>query len=127
MRNMVLIDANVLLEVLLPGRLQKTRVAEWLSVNKQTGCISILTVYLTLYFGLKAGIVESKIHEFLSDYLIQDLVVADYLQAKRLVKNKDYEDALQLATAIRTGCGAVVTLDKKFAQNYKDIFNFIVL
>lgn len=124
---MILLDANVLLEMLIAGRAKKESVFEWMEQNTQEFCISMLTVHLVLHFGLKDNLNISDIKTFLADYPKIALLPEDYVTAMGLLKNKDHEDALQLATAERTGCSHIVTLDKRFSEIYKDRINFVVL
>jgi predicted nucleic acid-binding protein len=124
---MILLDANVLLEMLIAGRAKKDDVFEWMERNTEDFCISMLTVHLVLHFGLKDNLNISDIKKFLADYPKIALLPEDYVTAMGLLKNKDHEDALQLASAERTGCSRIVTLDKKFSEIYKDRINFVVL
>jgi len=124
---MILLDANVLLEMLIAGRAKKEGVFEWMGQNKEDFCISMLTVHLVLHFGLKDNLTISDIKIFLADYPKIALLPDDYVTAMGILKNKDHEDALQLVSAERTGCSRIVTLDKRFSETYKDRMNFVVL
>lgn len=124
---MILLDANILLEMLIAGRAKKEDVFEWMEQNTEDFCISMLTVHLVLYFGLKDNLNISDIKIFLADYPKIALLPEDYVTAMGLLKDKDHEDALQLASAERTGCTRIVTLDKRFSETYKDRMNFVVL
>jgi|GEM_PF-1201692 len=122
---MILLDANVLLEMLIAGRSQKAKTLRWMEQNKEQYCISMLSVHLVLHFGLKDGLTISDIKTFLSDYPKIALLPEDYVAAMEILKDRDHEDALQLATAERIGCSIVVTLDQKFSDTYKDRIKFI--
>jgi predicted nucleic acid-binding protein len=124
---MILLDANVLLEMLIAGRAKKDDVFEWMERNTEDFCISMLTVHLVLHFGLKDNLNISDVKTFLADYPKIALLPEDYVTAMGLLKNKDHEDALQLVSAERTGCSSIATLDKRFAEIYKDRINFVVL
>ncbi|OVE78930.1 hypothetical protein BVY00_01610 [bacterium G20] len=124
---MILLDANVVLELLIPGRLQKARVISWLANNQERLCISMLSVHLVLHFGFKAKLTVQDIKTFLADYPKIALLPEDYAAAMQILKDRDHEDALQLATAERIGCSAIVTLDKKFADTYKARMRFITV
>jgi predicted nucleic acid-binding protein len=65
---MILLDANILLEILISGRPCKTQVIKWIENNPKPFCISMLTVHLVLYFGLKDNLSISDIKIFLEDY-----------------------------------------------------------
>lgn len=124
---MILLDANFLLEMLVEGRPKKRQVINWLEQTTEDFCISMLSVHLVLHFGLRDGLTISHVKTFLSDYPKVALLPEDYSLAMQLLKDKDHEDALQLATAERTGCSAIVTLDQKFANTYKDRMSFITV
>ena len=124
---MILLDANILLEMLIAGRSKRTDVFEWMEQNTEEFCISMLTVHLVLYFGLKDNLNISELKFFLADYPKIALLPEDYVAAIGLLKNKDYEDALQIAIAERIGCTSIVTLDKRFSEIYNDRINFIIL
>src|ERR1039458_1437839 len=113
---MILLDANILLEALIEGREHKEEVLKWMLQNNDEWCINMLTVHLVLYFGLKDGLTVNHLKEFLADYPKVSLMPEDYASAIAVIRDKDHEDALQLATAERVGCSHIVTLDPKFAS-----------
>jgi predicted nucleic acid-binding protein len=122
---MVLLDANILLEMLITGRPHQQDVLEWMEHSSDPYCISMLTVHLVLHFGLKDGLTISDIKTFLSDYPKLALLPDDYVSALQVLRDKDHEDALQLAVAERTGCTHIVTLDRRFAERYNDRLAFL--
>lgn len=87
----------------------------------------MLTVHLVLHFGLKDGLTIEILQTFLPDYSKEALLPEDYAIALQLLKNRDHEDALQLAVAERSDCTAIVTLDKQFAATYQTTLPFTVL
>lgn len=121
----ILADANILLEVLLPNRISSQKVSRLLKEQNQVA-ISALTVHLVYYFALKDGMTIQQVNRFLTGFEILDLLAADYQRALALIKNKDMEDALQLAVALRSGCEAIATLDTAFAKIYSNKMRFIV-
>ena len=121
---MILLDANVLLEMLIAGRAQQQSVLTWMEQNNEDFCISMLTVHLVLHFGLKDNLSIADIKTFLADYPKVALLPEDYVAAIGLLRDGDHEDALQLAIAERIGCSCIVTLDKKFSNTYKDRIKF---
>ena len=123
---MILLDANILLEMLIQDRPQKAKVLSWVERNTENFCITMLTVHLVLHFGLKDGLTTLQIKKFLEYFPRIALLPEDYVAAMNILKDKDHEDALQLAIAERIGCSAVVTLDKKFATTYADRIKFII-
>ena len=124
---MILLDANILLEILIAGRPRSREVLDWLELNELPCCISMLTVHLVLHFGLKDGLSIETLQLFLADYSKVALLPEDYAVALRLLKGRDHEDAMQLAIAERSDCTAIVTLDKAFATAYGEIIPFIAL
>lgn len=122
---MVLADANVLLEILLPGRLRFAEAARSLSQHADVR-ISMLSVHLILHFGLKEGLALYHITKFLSSYIKESLHSEDYNMAMSMLSGKDHEDAMQLAVALRLGCESIITFDQKFAKLYADHINFII-
>lgn len=124
---MILLDANILLEILIPNRAHAEDILKWLEHNTSPLCISMLTVHLVLHFGLRDNIDTEIIQTFLADYSKEALLPEDYAVALHLLRDKDHEDALQLAVAERTDCTAIVTLDKSFASTYNDLMPFILI
>lgn len=123
---MILLDANILLEMLIAGRAKKDIVYKWMENNAEDFCITMLSVHLVLYFGLKDKLSINEVKTFLADYPKIALLPEDYVAAMSFLKDKDHEDALQLAVAERVGCTGLVTLDPKFSKTYNDRINFIV-
>jgi len=124
---MILLDTNILLEILIKGRAQKEAVLEWINQNEKPYCITMLTVHLVLYFGLKDGLTLSNIKTFLSNYPKIALLPEDYVNAINIMKDTDNEDALQLVIAERVKCDSIATLDKKFSQIYQNRIQFVYL
>ncbi|MBI3624077.1 type II toxin-antitoxin system VapC family toxin [Candidatus Saccharibacteria bacterium] len=124
---MILLDANVLLEMLIAGRPRKAKVLRWMEQNTAEYCISMLTVHLVLHFGLKDGLSISQIKTFLSYYPKIALLPEDYVEAIKILRDQDHEDAIQLSLAERIGCDHIVTLDQKFADTYKNRLQFITI
>jgi len=117
-------DANVILETLLPGR-PRAQEVEVLLRGKDI-CISMLTIHLAYHFGLKEKYELNQIQRAIDGYAVLDITNNDYQGALRTIRNNDFEDALQLAVAMRSDCDAVITLDRQFAKTYKDKIRFIV-
>lgn len=124
---MILLDANVLLEMLLPGRPQKETAIDWVERNKQPFCTSMLSVHFVLHFGIKEGLTLAEIRSFLQDYPKIALLPEDYAAAMRILKSSDHEDALQLAQAERIGASAIATFDTAFARLYSERMKFVTL
>lgn len=113
----VFLDANILLEIIM-GRKNKDIAKEFLEASISNLNISALTAHLVVHFG--SSIVELPIlRQFLGDYKILPLDTADFEWAFTNVLSSDYEDALQLAVAIRHGCNKFITFDKHLTETYK--------
>lgn len=80
-------------------------------------CISMLSVSTLFYFVEKAGIDAARAHKFLQNYTILDAAPADYEWATDNDAG-DFEDALQISCACRSGCGSFMTLDQKVGAMY---------
>jgi predicted nucleic acid-binding protein len=114
---MPFLDANILLEIILE-RSNQSRAKSFLESNNENLYISALTAHLVTHFG--QSIVELPIlRQFLGDYSILELEARDFEWAFTNIQNNDYEDALQLAVAIRNGCSQFITFDKALVKTYK--------
>ncbi len=121
MKNMVFLDANILLEISLNrGNLQ--RVESYLQ-SVDNASVSMLSVHLLFYFGLKEGISSTILQGIAEGYYMHGLMPEDYVWAKLHCVDNDFEDALQVSIALRSGCTEFVTLDKSLAKNYTRYIN----
>lgn len=115
------IDANVLLEIILSCSMEGIARQQL----KQAGsrpCISALTAHLIVHFGLERTDLL-VLRKFLADYRILNLKAVDFEWAFTNARTNDFEDALQLAVAIRNGCQVFVTFDKSLHKAYKTLPN----
>lgn len=120
----IFLDANILLEVLLPGR-PKATLAE--SYIQKEVIVSPLSAHLYTYFGVKEG--------FSIDVLTRNLALLQYTNlgegeirwAIANCQGSDFEDALQVACAVMGGCELFVTLDKPLARKYQKFINIKTL
>ena len=115
---MVFLDANVVLEIILRDRAKRVQVENYLSLVSEPTAISILSVHLIMYFGRKAKAKDEFLEEAIGQNELLDLLPEDYKWALKNEPRKDFEDALQVAVAIRTGCEKFVTLDDKLGKAY---------
>lgn len=113
----IFIDANVLLDLVLPGRPRFTFASHLVSASAGI-TISALSVHLAVHFGKKYDITPEEIRETITGLLVVplDKGVVDwaYLHAQ----DNDFEDALQVGCALLGGCTQFVTSDKNLAKNY---------
>jgi predicted nucleic acid-binding protein len=120
----VFLDANILLEVLLPGR-QKAALADRYVQNEAV--VSPLSAHLYAYFGTKEG--------FSIETLTKQLALLNYTElgddevrwAIANCQDDDFEDALQVACAVISGSELFVTLDNPLAQKYQKFIKIKVL
>ena len=113
---MTFVDANILLEVILQ-RTHAGACEQFLS-NTEDKAISILTLDLVMYFIEKDKLPWEPVKHFLESFSWLPIVDADAQWAFVNFAGKDFEDALQVACAIREGCGRFVTLDGPLSKKY---------
>jgi predicted nucleic acid-binding protein len=113
------VDANALLEIVL-DRPKQRLVRKLLGAAKESFATSALAAHLVVHFGVeRVGLPALK--QLLSDYTILSLTSEDFAWAFANVRDKDFEDALQLAVAIRHGCARFVTFDQQLYKTYRDL------
>ena len=115
----VFLDANIILEILL-DRKNNLKARKLIAAHAGKLYISSLTVHIAVYFGQQEQELP-VIKTLLSDYHIESLTSQDTAWAFNNVRNDDFEDALQLAIAIRANCQEFVTFDKTLFDTYKDL------
>ncbi len=115
---MIFLDTNILLEIILTNRSRYTHVKHFLEMTQEETAISILTAHLVLHFGRKEQAEDAFLHAVLGENKLLALTPADYKWAANNEQGKDFEDALQIASAIRSGCSSFVTLDTTLAKRY---------
>lgn len=118
---MTLVDANILLEVI--QRRKYVAVCESFLNNNEDKAISILTLDLVMYFVERDKLEWEPVKAFLESFTWLPIVDADAQWAFLNFKGGDFEDAVQVACAVREKCSSFVTLDvplsKKYAGNIK--------
>ena len=119
-------DANVLLEILLPDRDNPDRAIQALRAASAQ-VVSPLTVHLYVYFGQRQGFESEQLLADVSKYLISDLGASEVAWAIKNHQNSDFEDALQVASALTSDAQVFVTFDKKLAENYQKFISVKVL
>jgi predicted nucleic acid-binding protein len=119
MTSSTFLDANILLEVLL-DRKKAASAKSIIEASAGRAHISSLTGQLVIYYAQK--IVDlSLLRQFLGDYKMVDLNRADFEWAFNNIRGQDFEDALQIGAAIRSGCDQFITLDQPLYKKYKAI------
>jgi predicted nucleic acid-binding protein len=115
---MTFVDANVLLEVIL----RRTRVdtCENFLNNNEDKAISTLTLDLVMYFIERDNLSWQPVKAFLESFNWLPIVDADAQWAFAQFRGDDFEDALQVACAIREGSSSFVTLDGPLSKKYSE-------
>jgi predicted nucleic acid-binding protein len=113
---MTFVDANVLLEVIL--KRMRTAVCEEFLSNHQDKAISTLTLDLVMYFVERDKLDWAPVKVFLESFSWLPIVEADAGWAFVQFGGDDFEDALQVACALREGCDTFITLDGPLAKKY---------
>lgn len=115
---MIFLDTNILLEITLADRPHYSQVKHFLENATETAAISMLTAHLVMHFGRKAQTEDAFLHAVLNENKLLALTSEDYEWAANNEQGNDFEDALQIAIAIRSGCSSFITLDAALAKRY---------
>lgn len=118
---MVFLDTNIILEITLKNRAKFQQVKDFLEKLDDATAISMLSVHLIMHFGRKEKEEDAYLNGIIDQNVLLALTAEDYQWAKFNEHGKDFEDALQLAVATRTGCDSFVTLDQNLAKAYADL------
>lgn len=113
------LDANILLEIVL-ARDKEPAARKILKKYAGYIYISALTAHLVVHFGTKR-VSLPVLHKFLSDYVVLPMEVADFEWAFANIRNTDFEDALQIAVAVRNGCSQFITFDENLVAVYGNL------
>ncbi len=113
---MTCVDANVLLEV-IQKRVRAEVCSQFLS-NAEEKAISTLTLDLVMYFVERDKLPWEPVKDFLESFNWLPIVDADAQWAFTNFKGDDFEDALQVACAVREGCNSFATLDEPLSKKY---------
>jgi len=115
-KNKIFLDANMLIEIL--HKRERSSDVESLMYNLvEKAYISVLTAHSVVHFTPK-GLPMYVVRRFLDDFIVLDLCKDDFEWAFDNKLDDDFEDALQLAIAVRNGCEEFITLDKQLAETY---------
>ncbi len=115
---MTLVDANILLEVIQCRKY--LGVCESFLANNEDKAISILTLDLVMYFVERDKLEWELVKAFLESFTWLPIVEADAQWAFLNFKGEDFEDALQIACAVREKCSSFVTLDGPLSNKYAE-------
>lgn len=117
MTDRVFIDVNVLLDILWERAHHEQSLAVFKDQDGVQFVTSILAVDLVLYHVEKDRWDKQAAHKFLDRFGVLDMNQTDYEWAKSNDQG-DFEDALQVACALRHNCKKFITLDKALAKNH---------
>jgi predicted nucleic acid-binding protein len=117
---MMFLDTDVLLEIILRDRPKRKQVENFLVSVSEPTAVSMLSVHLIMHFGRKEKAEDEFLEAVIGENELLVLAPEDYYWALKNEKRKDFEDALQIAVATRTGCEKFVTLDARVAKAYAD-------
>lgn len=118
---MVFLDTNIILEITLKNRAKFLQVKDFLEKLDDATAISMLSVHLIMHFGRKEKEDDTYLDGIIDQNVLLALTSEDYEWAKNNEHRKDFEDALQVAVATRTGCDTFVTLDHSLANAYAEL------
>jgi predicted nucleic acid-binding protein len=89
-----------------------------LSSLDEPACLSVLTVSHCMYFAEQKKLDLIAVRAQLEKFLVLSVSPEDSIWAFDNYAGRDYEDALQVACALRHGCTKFLTLDKDLARKY---------
>lgn len=115
---MVFLDTNILLEITLNNRVHFPQVKRFLEAVDDETAVSTLSAHLVMHFGRKEHADDAFLQGVIAENKLLDITSEDYIWAVANERGKDFEDALQIATALRAGSIAFVTLDRSLAKAY---------
>lgn len=117
---MIILDTNVLLEILEGRRGLEAAQAVIASHSPSTPIgVSTLTISHVFYMAERHKLPFARVEALLANYEVIDVIANDIAWALKRYKQKDFEDALQVAAAIREGCTSFITLDAGLAKKYR--------
>ncbi len=122
---MTFVDANVLLEVIL--RRARATVCEDFLNSDEDKAISTLTLDLVMYFVERDKLPWEPVKAFLGSFVWLPIVDADAQWAFARFNGKDFEDAFQVACAVRENCSRLVTLDEPLSKKYSNDMAVVLL
>lgn len=113
---MTFVDANVLLEVI--QKRTRLKACEQFLSNDKSKAVSTLALDLVMYFVERDKLAWEPVKGFLESFSWLPVTDADAQWAFMNFKGDDFEDALQVACALREGCSGFVTLDGPLSKKY---------
>ena len=116
--DLVFLDANIIMELFF-NRVRRPQVLR--AMEQADGdvrfLVSILSVDVLFYHVEAKHLDKASAHAFLGQYGLLDMNEADYLWAQANDQG-DFEDALQVACALRHSCQKFLTLDQRLKKHH---------
>jgi predicted nucleic acid-binding protein len=133
MNKKILIDANALFFI-IKNKPNVPQIYEALG-DYAFPCISSLSLFFVHTKLLRSkGVAKELLDEYTDTYrdFIAETNVLDFTdsiikQADKICANSDWEDAVQVATALSNKCDAVLTCDEDFRDSYNKIIKVIYI
>ena len=114
---MICFDANVLIEIIV-DRKNALVCRDYIDAAKDDMCTTMLSVDLVMYYAESNKLAIQPIEQFLRLFTWLPMTDSDADWAFKNFGGIDFEDALQIACAVREGSKKFATLDKKLAKKY---------
>jgi predicted nucleic acid-binding protein len=122
---MIFLDANVMLEYFFKRR--KFEEVKELLHSGEAFCVSIITIHLMYYYVEKEKYSLESFEYFLQGFKVLNSDQNVYNLAKEIRGQNDFEDTLQVATAISNQVQQIVTLDVGLFNRYKKLISIKLL
>lgn len=118
---MTCLDVNVVMDILL-GREREEVCRRYLAVRlDEELAISSLTVSTVMYYVEKYSINAAEIQRMLERYTWLPCDSSEVKWAFENYEGEDFEDALQVACALRSKCSRLATGDRSLAKKYAGV------
>ena len=114
---MICFDANVLIEIIVDRKSAKG-CRDYVDSISDDMATTILSTDLVMYYAEGNKLDVQPVEQFLRLFTWLPMTDSDADWAFRHFKGKDFEDALQIACAVREGCKRFVTLDRRLSEKY---------
>jgi predicted nucleic acid-binding protein len=123
---MICLDTNIVLELLLE-RQRADLCREYVATSIDDLALTPITVSTVMYYAEGKHLDLPSTERVLRSFTWLTTVEADVTWAFEHYAGHDFEDALQVACALREVCSEFVTLDKGLAQKYAAVLSVRLL
>jgi len=117
---LIVADANILME-LLEQRSKYNKVVEYLNTHVQEStniATTVLSISTVFYLAEAHKVKMSRVENLIKPFIVLDVISDDLSWALQNYKKRDLEDAIQIASAKRSGASKFITLDNKLSKKY---------